>query len=326
MKRSERDDCFLAYHLTLIPYLSFPFIFVPLHKIMWLAFAVISSICLGFYDVFKKLALQQNNVFAVLFLNTLFCTLYMSPALVYTLNDMTGNFVHPCNHVYIFIKSLIVTISWLLGYFAIKHLPLTIQGSINAVRPVLVLIGALIIFNEQPNSLQWIGITLGFISLLWIGFIGHREGYSFKTNKWLWSGLLSVALWAASGLYDKFLMMHFKPINVEAWYSFYQLLIMSVVMLFTWRWAKTHDKFEWRWSILLISLFICAADLTYFFSLHEPGSMVSIASMIRRGSGLVAFFYGIVKLQEKGLKLKIIDQCLLIIGVIFMIVGSLIDT
>ncbi len=291
---------------------------------MWILFAVISSISLGFYDVFKKMALDRNNVLMVLFLNTLFCTLYMSPALVYTLNDMYGNFVKPMSHVYIFIKSVIVTSSWLLGYYAIKHLPLTIQGSINALRPVLVLVGAIIIFDEQPNLLQSLGIVLGFLSLLWVGFIGHREGYSFSSNKWMWAGLASVLLWAVSGLYDKFLLMHFKPINVEAWYSFYQLVIMTVVMLVVRGVARPAVKFEWRWSILFISLFICAADLCYFFALYEPDGMVSITSMIRRGSALVSYFYGIIVLHErKSLRLKIFDQLLLIAGMACMILGSL---
>lgn len=290
---------------------------------MWIVLAIVSSISLGFYDIVKKLALEGNNVFHVLFLNTFFCTLFMSPVLVYTLGDMQGNFVHPLSHLYLFIKAVIVTASWLLGYFAIKNLPLTIQSSINAVRPILVLVGALIIFGECPGPLQWVGIVLGFVSLVWVGFIGHKEGFSLKSNKWLWAGLASVLLWAASGLYDKFLMLHFKPLNVEAWYSFYQLLIMTVVMLLLKSSKKAFDKFQWRWSILLISIFICVADLTYFMCLSEPGSMVSIASMIRRCSALVAFVYGVVVLHEGDLKLKVIDQCLLIAGVLCMVIGSL---
>lgn len=290
---------------------------------MWIAFALISAVCLGFYDVVKKVALNGNNVFTVLFLNTLFCTLFMSPALVATLTDMSSNFVKPENHLLIFIKAVIVTSSWLLGYFAIKHLPLTIQSSVNAFRPVLVLVGAMIIFGEQLNTLQWIGIILGFISLLWVGFIGKREGFSLRHNKWIWAGLLSVGLWAISGLYDKYLMMRFKPINVEAWYSFYQLVIMSFVMACIHKFAKRRSPFQWRWSILMISVFICIADLTYFFALAEPGSLVSIASMVRRGSALVAFFYGIFILHERDVKLKIIDQCILILGVFFLVLGSL---
>lgn len=291
---------------------------------MWIVFALISSLSLGFYDVFKKLALDKNNVFAVLFLNTVFCTLFMSPVLFTTYGEMHAHYSLSMSHLLIFIKALIVTTSWLLGYFAIKNLPLTIQGSINAFRPVLVLLGALIIFGERPNLLQWAGIALGFVSLLWVGFIGRKEGIGLRKSRWMWYGLLSVILWAASGLYDKFLMTNgFKPLNVEAWYSFYQFVIMLVVMLFTWNVVKARESFKWHWSILLISVFICIADLTYFYALAEPGSLVSVASMLRRGSALVAFFYGVMVLGEKNVRLKIVDQCILIAGVMLMILGSI---
>ncbi|MBR5102573.1 MAG: DMT family transporter [Muribaculaceae bacterium] len=290
---------------------------------MWIAFAAISALCLGFYDVFKKKALNGNNVFAVLFLNTVFCTVIMSPVLIGTVTDPTSNFVIPQNHILLFIKAVIVTTSWLLGYFAIKHLPLTIQGSVNAFRPVLVLVGAIIIFSERLNVLQWIGVILGFASLLWVGFVGRREGVVAGNRKWLLCGIASVVLWAASGLYDKFLMNHFKPINVEAWYSFYQFLIMSAVMVLSWKVVKKREPFKWRWSIFWISLFICAADLTYFLALYQTDSMVSVASMLRRSSALVAFFYGIFVLREKNVKFKIVDQLLMIAGVTFLIIGSL---
>ena len=41
----------------------------------WLLLAFLSAMLLGFYDVSKKKALQENTVVPVLFLNTLFCSL-----------------------------------------------------------------------------------------------------------------------------------------------------------------------------------------------------------------------------------------------------------
>ena len=78
---------------------------------MWITYALISALCLGFYDVVKKLALKENNVFIVLFINTLFCTVIMSPFLVDTLIDSNSNFVigTPFNHLLLFIKAVIVT-------------------------------------------------------------------------------------------------------------------------------------------------------------------------------------------------------------------------
>ncbi len=294
---------------------------------MWIVFAVISSLSLGFYDVFKKRALEGNNVYIVLLLNTLLCSLFMSPVLFAMAGGCDSAFgrLTFADHRYIILKSVIVTASWLLGYWVIKKLPLTITGSVNALRPVLVLTGALILFGEHPNALQWTGIALGFVSLLWVGFIGSREGLSQSSRKWLVMGLLSVVLWAASGLYDKFLLERFTPLAVEAWYSFYQLVIMSVVvgLLLLRSHRADRDPFRWKWSILFISVFIALADLSYFMALSIPGSLVGVVSMTRRGSALVSFFYGIFILRERNMKLKIVDLLILVAGVACLIAGSL---
>ena len=120
---------------------------------MWLSFAFLSAVLLGFYDSCKKQALGGNAVIPVLFLNTLFCSLifvpfivlsYCSPVLdgsIFKVADYGGWAVQK----WILLKSVIVLSSWTLGYYGMKHLPLTIVGPINATRPVLVLLGAAVV-------------------------------------------------------------------------------------------------------------------------------------------------------------------------------------
>ena len=54
-------------------------------------------------------------------------------------------------HLLVVLKAFIVLSSWICGYFGLKHLPLSIVGPINATRPVLVLVGATLIFGESLN-------------------------------------------------------------------------------------------------------------------------------------------------------------------------------
>ena len=49
---------------------------------MWLILSFMSAALLGCYDVFKKMALRDNAVVPVLFLNTLFCSLIFLPLVV----------------------------------------------------------------------------------------------------------------------------------------------------------------------------------------------------------------------------------------------------
>ena len=269
--------------------------------------------------------MKGNNVPVVLLLNTLFGTLLLSPVLVESLaQGHYGPGETLTQNLLVVLKAVIVLSSWILGYFSIKHLPLTIQGPINASRPVLVLLGALLIFGERLNALQWCGMLLGFASLFFISRIGAKEGFSFKGSIWLWMSIGATMLGAVSALYDKFLMGRFQPLQVQAWYSFYQMLMMGVVVLILHRLAPAHfgGKFKWRWSILGISVFLTVADLAYFYCLTIPGAMISVVSMTRRGSVIIPFLYGVLVLKEKNVKAKAIDLSILFLSLVLLVLGS----
>lgn len=280
--------------------------------------------CLGIYDIFKKASVKGNDVLSVLMLNTLFGSLLLSPVIIGNIADGTWGFNGDSHsHLHILVKSFIVLSSWILGYFSIKHLPITINGPISATRPVLVLLGAVIIFGENLNALQYTGIILGFCSLFFISRIGKKEGFSMKHSRWIWLCLASTLMGAISALYDKYLIRDLKPLEVQAWYSLYQFFIMTTVIMLIRRFSsEKRTPFTWRWTIPGIALFLTIADIAYFYSLSLDGAMISVVSMIRRGSVLVSFLYGVLVLHEKNVKLKLADLSLLLIGLIFLILGS----
>lgn len=292
---------------------------------MWLWLAIGSALSLGIYDIFKKLSVTDNNVLGVLFWNTAFCALIMLPFIgrdvVAGATVLGGGFQ---GHAMILLKSAIVLTSWVLGYYSIKHLPLTITGPITATRPVVVLVGALIIFGERLNMLQWAGVLLGFASLLFISRLGKKEGAGGgRTGMWLAMAAGATLFGAISALYDKYLLRHYEPLQVQAWYSLYQCLIMGITLLIISRRAAGPTvPFRWRWTIPGIALFLSAADMAYFYALSDPSAMVSVVSMIRRGSVIVSFFFGVLALHERHVKAKLIDLTLLIVGLILLVIGS----
>ncbi|MBR5332978.1 MAG: DMT family transporter [Muribaculaceae bacterium] len=290
---------------------------------MWIILAIASALCLGVYDIFKKLSLNDNNVLSVLFFNTLFGALFMSPIILQCLmNGSVGLGDIALGHFHILIKSFIVLSSWLFGYFGLKHLPITIAGPINATRPVMVLIGAMLIFGEQLNFMQWGGVILGISSLFLISRIGGKEGFSITNNRWLWLSFGAMITGAISGLYDKYLLRQYEPLEVQAWYSFYQCVIMGITIALIKRAKRDTTPFQWRWTIPCIALFLTVADIAYFYSLSFDDSMISVVSMIRRGSVIVSFLYGVFALREKHVKLKIIDLSILLVGLILLVLGS----
>lgn len=298
---------------------------------MWLLLAFCSAALLGFYDVFKKKSLAGNAVLPLLGLNTLFSSLIFLPFILLSylkpesLQD-TIFFVPESGwevHKFIILKSCIVLSSWIFGYFGMKHLPLTLVGPINATRPVMTLVGAMLIFGERLNVYQWIGVIMAIISLFLLSRSGKKEGINFTHNKWIWFIVLAALFGTASGLYDKYLMNHFNNMVVQSWYNIYQLFMMGGVILFLWLpKRKTTTPFHWSWCILLISVFLTAADFVYFYALSMEDSMISIVSMVRRGSVIVSFLFGAMMFHEKNLKSKIIDLVFVLIGMFFLYLGS----
>lgn len=211
-----------------------------------------------------------------------------------------------------------------------KHLPLTIVGPINATRPVMVLVGAMLVFGEELNLYQWIGVLLAITSFYLLSRSGKKEGIDFKHNRWLFLLVLAALLGAVSGLYDKYLMapvtaggVGLDKMMVQGWYNVYQCFMMGVVLLLIWYPTRHHTTpFHWSWSIVGISVFLCMADFVYFYALSKPEALISIVSMVRRGSVLVSFLFGAFVFHEKNLKGKAVDLALVLLSMVFLFLGS----
>ena len=311
---------------------------------MWLILAFLSAALLGFYDSFKKKALQDNSVSTVLFLNTLFSTLIFAPFIIlsYTTNVLDGSIFHVASggwevHKWIILKSIIVLSSWTFGYLGMKHVPLTIYGPINATRPVLVLLGAILVYGERLNVWQWIGVALAVVSFFMLSRSGKKEGINFSHNRWIWFIVIGAVLGAISGLYDKYLMnpegLGLDRMIVQSWYNFYQMIMMGIVLAVIHHSSSPAPKSFLKAiadglhgngmvTIFMISVFLSAADFAYFYALSLPGAMISIVSMVRRGSVVVSFLFGAAFFHEKNLRSKAVDLALVLLGMIFLWIGG----
>lgn len=291
---------------------------------MWWALAFLSAALLGCYDSFKKASLRRNAVIPVLFLNTLLGALIFLP---FAFRSGWGGWDV---QKYILLKSCIVLSSWLAGYFAMKHLPLTIVGPVNATRPVMVLVGAMLVFGERLNALQWIGVVLAVVSFFLLGRNGRKEGIYFRSNRWVWCMILAAVIGAISGLYDRFLMappdtggVGLDRLQVLSWYNIYQAGMMLAMLLFLWYpRRRSTTPFRWSWTIPFISIFLCGADFLYMWALTDEEAMISVVSMIRRGSVVVSFLFGALVFHEKNLRSKAHDLALVLLGMVFLYLGS----
>lgn len=315
---------------------------------MWFLLALSSAVLLGFYDVFKKQSLRGNAVIPVLFLNTLISTLVFLPLIVASACgsiDAGSHWFVPVSdwgaHRWVMLKAVIVLSSWVCGYFAIKHLPLTIVGPVNATRPVMTLVGALLIFGERLNPWQWAGVLVAIFAFFLLSRSGKKEGIDFVHDRWIFLLVLAAIFGAVSGLYDKFLLapapsggLGLQSTFVQSWFNVYQMLLMAVALGFWVHYQRSVrrradaavsqrvETFEWRWTIVGISLFLCAADACYFYALSFEGALIAVVSMTRRSSVLVSFLFGAFLLKERNVRSKAVDLLLVLVSLVLLCMGA----
>ncbi len=299
---------------------------------MWVFLALASALFLGIYEVFKKLSVHKNAVIPVLVISTLTSALLFLPVTIGSVFypaffQNIQLYVPPIDMLQqgmIFLKSIIVVSSWLMAFYAVKNLPMTIVGPIRATGPVWTLFGAILIYSEHLSLQQWVGVTVTLFFFYLLSTAGKSEGINFGANKWIFLILGGTFLGAVSGLYDKFLMRRIDQMAVQAWFSFYQVAILFPILAITrWRLPKAErTPFHWRWSIPLIGVFLVVADYLYFNSLSYAESMVSIVSSLRRGGVVVSFVVGALVFKEKNIPRKALYLAGIMIGILLISLAS----
>jgi transporter family protein len=299
---------------------------------MWILLGIFSAAFLGFHEIFKKAALNHNAVLPVLLMGSAAGALIFIPFVLlsrlfpeYTTNHGVYIPVSGFNaHLMFLLKSGIVSIAWLFGYFAVKHLPVTLLAPLNSSGPVWTMLGAIIIYGERMNALQWTGVAISLAFYYALSFGGNVSGMEKKDYRWIFFAFMSIIFNSVSALLDKYLVLEYNRIAMQAWFSVYTTIIFLVIVIFVWFPArKKSTLFAWRWSIPLIGLFLVVADFFYFKALSFDHSLVSVLIIIRRASSVMVFAAGAFYFKETSLRRRGIVLAGILIGVVLVVVGSM---
>ena len=280
---------------------------------MWIWMALASAVLLGVYDVAKKVALKHNDIYSILLVATGLSALFVSPFLTW------GN---GADHLRLIFKAVLVTASWVSGMIALQLLPITTVSTFKTSRPMFVVVFSILLFGERLNWMQWLGVAAVLLALWLLSVSSEREGISFKGNRGFWALLISVLTGVASALWDKHILAGMHPLFVQSWTNIYITALLALIILVR-RSRGLKEVFRWDWTLALIAIFITAADMLYFFSLKEDGSLLSVVSLIRRSSVIITFALGAILFKEKRIAQKAGVLVLMLAGVVLLMTGSI---
>ena len=301
---------------------------------MWVALSLISAFLLGLYDIFKKQTVVGNAIIPVLFYSTLISSALFLPFIllshykpyIFASDFMQKLFIEPLTarqHLLIIGKTALILCSWMFSYSAMKHLPITVVGPVNQLRPAISVVLLFLIFQEQLTLVQWLGVVLAIVSFYLMNRSGKLEGIQFKSNKWVYMLLGSAILVALSGVYDKFLLSKesISPATIQAWYTIYDFLMVAVLYFLVWLPRRKEQPFEWRWGIAAMAVFVTVADVIYLTGLKQEAAVVVIIPLILYGVRLlVSFVYGIFGFKERNIRSKIIPLLMVLAALVCLCV------
>ena len=293
----------------------------------WVLLSVCSALVLGVYDLLKKLAVRNNAVPPVLFFGALtgmlvWCALRLITPWLPTAWQ-AGLAIDPLTwreHAFLFGKGVLVSASWIFGYFALKHLPITIAGPVRSSAPLWTILFAVFFLGEKPTPIQWLGVGMILVAFYGFSLLGRAEGIRFHRDKWVACLIVATLLGAMSAVYDKVLLQNLglRVATLQFWFAVYLVVVMLPFVL-VWRFGlKEADRgtFEWRWMIPAVGVGLLVTDSLYFAAIASEGALISVISPIRRTSAMVGFFGGILILKERhNLRWKAVALLLMIAGV-----------
>ena len=299
-------------------------------NVMWIFLVFVYGIIKGLREICKKKSLEKNSVTEVLlvytFLSLLICTPQIPNAVGLTVNQ----------YLWIALKSFVIFIAWMAGFKAIKKLPISLCGVLDLSRVLFASLLGVVVLGEKITFFKGIGLLFVSVGLLFLKFnpflkrdrVSNSESNSIAITEeqkkssntfFICLAFLSCILNAVSGLLDKILMKEMNSSQLQFWYTFFLVVYYSIYAIV--RRVKINKgiwKNIWVW---FLAVGIIVMDKALFIANGYPESQVTIMTMIKQSSVIIAILSGKFIFREKNILQKMICAAIIIIGILIGIMG-----
>ena len=291
----------------------------------WPAWILASACFLALYDLAKKASVRSNAVLPVLLCSTTCGVVaYLTGLAASGLLASAWAAVDARVFALGVSKSVIVGVSWIFTFCALRTLPITIATPIRASAPALVILVALFLYGERPTLVQGAGMLTVLAGYWAFSWAGKTEGVDFLRNRAVWCAFAGAFFSAVSSLWDKY-VFQVAAAPVESVQLVFQVGLVAVYAfcLAASRLLGTaRNRFEFRWTIPFVGVLLAGADWLYFKGLAFPGTPISAGSLLRRFSVVITFVLGAAFFRETNLRRKSIALSAVVLGIVLICLGA----
>ncbi len=277
----------------------------------WIQLVLLSGLILGFYNIFKKKALEKNSVVEVLVAYTTLSFIILIPQFS---NAMATDFKYI---VIIFIKAYIVFVSWLMSFYALKHMPISTFSVYYLSRVLFVALWGIIILGEKIIPIHFLGMIIIIIGLLMLNL--NTKVKKEKTEiKYILYVIASCFIISFSSVIDKVIMPHINTGQMQFWFmGFLTLLYISYIIVTKTKLNFSVMKKNYWLPILAISVLL--ASRFHFMANAIPESNISLIIFLRTFSVIITLLVGGLWFREENLFYKLLCSLIVLSGIALII-------
>lgn len=281
---------------------------------MWILFVFVYAILIGFFVVSNKKASEKTEVIVVL---ALLVTVAFV-AICWRLHDALQT--SGIDILILFSKSVIVSISWMLEFYSLKHLDTSVAAPL-AVTSLLVSVSAgLTIFNETITIIQIIGMIGVVAGVVFINF--DKASVKQKTDKkYIFLALLATLFAGTGSVIDKYALTRVTPSQMQFWFLLFTTILLWVYILFLTIKRKQNiirkTDFKNYW-VYISGILLAVADTFLFYSYSFESSKLSLITIIAKTNVVFAMIFGVIMFKEKNVAKRFIYAGIILAGAILI--------
>lgn len=292
----------------------------------WVTLGLLAGLLLGTYDFLSKLALREKSVLEVVFwcsvLGALIWLPFFHAPTAWSHIQLVPQRLNLAQQMALLPKSTMMVATWILSYYAVKSLPLSISAGVRASGPLWAALGAVLLFSERLGWWQWLGLTISMGAYLFFSLVGQKEGIRFGRNLWVLCMLAATLLSSANALYDKHLLatLRLDLLAVQA-YSAVQRGVLALALL-PWLFHRLEVSSLMRrnWAIPAIAMAYVLAEALYLAAVQMDGAMISVISVLRRTNLVMVFVLSALFFKERFMRQKSLAIGGVLLGIVLTLV------
>lgn len=277
----------------------------------WILLTLVYGLLKGGREIVKKESLKKSSTVEVLFFYTLFGFILCIPAST----DIAS--VDISYLPFVFIKSLVIFIAWILSFRAIKHLPISIYGILDLSRVLFSTLLGVTVLGESIGHNQGTGLILVILGLVFLKARKSEEKENVKPLIVVFA-FLSCMLNAVSGLLDKILTKHVSASQLQFYYMLFLTLLYLIYLIADRSEINVKATVKNYWILLLAVMFVIA-DKSLFIANANPDSKVTIMTLIKQSGCVVTILAGKFIYREKNMLHKFICMLVIITGIVISV-------